>query len=117
MRIDKEATERIIKNALGSQLKEDQQKLKSTKKNMMSDSESSDSESEEEGEMKKKSSSSAKVDQKKAPPKKLARSTKYISKDLKSVSSKKTASRKDMHGATVVPIAAHLKYKELLSKK
>ena len=27
------------------------------------------------------------------------------------------ASRKDMHGATVVPIAAHLKYKKLLEKK
>ena len=84
----------------------------------MSDSESSDPDSEEEeGEMKKKGSSNTKGDQKKAPPKKLAKSTKYISKDLKSGSSKKIASRKDMHGATVVPIAAHLKYKELLSKK
>lgn len=27
------------------------------------------------------------------------------------------ASRKDMHGATVVPVAAHLKYKKLLEKK
>ena len=45
MRLDKEATERIVKNALGSQLKEDQMKQKkanSTKRNMMSDSEESD---------------------------------------------------------------------------
>ena len=40
----------------------------------------------------------------------------------KAISKSKTtsttgASRKEMHGATIVPIAAHLKYKKLLEKK
>ena len=53
--------------------------------------------------------------------KKLSKS-KVISKISTSSSKKKSsttggASRKDMHGATVVPLAAHLKYKKLLEKK
>ena len=39
---------------------------------------------------------------------------KVISKQPKKAN---LASRKDMHGATVVPVAAHLKYKKLLEKK
>jgi len=52
MRIDKEATERIVKNALGSQIDEDERSRlkkaasskKTAKRNMLSDSEESDSE-------------------------------------------------------------------------
>ena len=110
MSIDKEATERIIKNALGSQIKEDEaknrQKLKS-KRNMMSSSDDENSEQEEnEGDLKGKNRKSVPKVAKKLPQ------SKPISKQKGS-----GASRKDMHGATVVPIAAHLKYKKLLEKK
>ena len=45
---------------------------------------------------------------------KLAKS-KGISKPEKKA--KPLASRKDMHGATVVPVAAHLQFRKLLDKK
>ena len=74
---------------------------------MMSSSDDEHSEQEEnEGNMKGKNKKQAlKV------AKKLSQS-KPISKQKGS-----GASRKDMHGATVVPVAAHLKYKKLLEKK
>ena len=58
-------------------------------------------------------------------PKSLKKGTAKLpkSKVISKISSSKSkpsgsgASRKDMHGATVVPVAAHLKYKKLLEKK
>ena len=106
MRIDKEATERIVKNALGSQVDEDERSRqkkaasskKSTKKNMLSDSESDSEEQAKEKKSVKKLSSS-----------------KTISKPSRNGGG--LVASQGMHGATVVPIAAHLKYKKLLDKK
>ena len=41
IKVDKEATQRIVRNALGSQIEQDEAK-RNTKKNLMSDSESDD---------------------------------------------------------------------------
>ena len=111
MTIDKEATQRIVKNSLGAQqIKADNDAMR--KRNLMSSSDSEDSADDggysksQKDKSKDKSSSS-----------KLAKS-KAISKPLKTDKNQSNkASRKDMHGATVVPLAAHLKYKKLLEKK
>ena len=105
MRLDKESTDRMIRNALGSQqILEDEKKLKiKANRNLMS------SDSDEEDDKRKASKETVKL-----ASSKLAKS-KAISKSK--ISSSKGASGRDMHGATVVPIAAHLKYKKLLEKK
>ena len=110
-RIDKEVTARIIKHALGSQIEDD--KIRSEqiveterarkKKNYLSSSDSESSSSESEGNKKKKKVS------------KLPKS-KTIKKPLPVEKTKKHTGAV-MHGATVVPEAAHVKFKKLLEKK
>ena len=85
--IDKAATERIINNTLGAQIRADEKKRQGAKNMLSSDSE----------------------DDKEKDKKKVKRhAPKLISKPEKS---SKGASRKEMHGATVVPVAAHIKYR------
>ena len=110
MRLDKEATERIVRNALGSQIKEDEERNRQrrqttgTKGYLSSSSDSDESDGKKQAQVKE--------------TKKVAKfaKSKAISKPEKR-GKQGLASRKDMHGATVVPVAAHLKYRQLLEKK
>ena len=107
MKLDKEATARMIKNALGNeQLQEDERKRhEQNKRNMLSDSEDEDDDATRKG---------RKINTEKSSNVKKLGQSKPIQKFAKKEG---TASRKEMHGATIVPQAAHLKYKKLLEKK
>ena len=102
-RLDKEATERMIKHAIGSQAEQD--RINRAKKHgYIVKTKQSDSESDSES---SKSNSSKKVE-----VEKVARS-----KAIKKPDHKAKKSQVSMHGATVVPEAAFLRNKKLLEKK